>query len=377
MGTLGIIALVLGVLGAFTSLGLGISQNSSNTKSVEDTNKTNYQIAQETNQSNVEQANLAYQRSLPYNQVSNLMSAGMSKAGALSALTGGGVYNPPVLQSSQMQAPQKDYSGIMSAMERFSSIPANVEQSQLIEGQKNALQVDLQNKINADRRAQEQHDFNMWKQGYDKNTALMLDSASSKISNALIDSGKSIQDFKDFEDMLHTLNLDNDKDIRNINYIARQQLEDGVRSKFESERARQDQENKNTASKDAHTLALDTLKNSEVGRTLSAARLNEIDAHIRQLEDQHMEYLDSTDARLKENKLRESRATLEQLLTDFNVKKQEFINSIYFDKNGIPKPDAEILKTSVTLKELWRFIGNVIPIEYLGDILKGMLAISK
>lgn len=254
MGILGLLGLIFGIVSVVAGTGLGLYQNYSNQQSIKDTNATNLRISQETNQSNVEQAELAYRRSLPMTQVNNLMSAGMSRQGALSALTGGGTYSAPTMQGAQMQAPLQDFTGVVSAFERLQNIPSNVEQANLIETQRNALQVDIQNKLNADAREQERHEFDMWKQVYDKNTALALDSGSSKIANALIDSGKTIEDFKDFETLLRDLNLDKDKDIRNLNYVARQQLEDGVRSKFDSERARQDQENKNLAAKDSHDL---------------------------------------------------------------------------------------------------------------------------
>ena len=204
MATSAIIMLILGLLSvAATATGIGV-----NMQQTQKTNETNYKIAQETNASNVEQANLAYQHSLPINQVRNLQDAGYSRIGALQALNGAGSYTAAPIQSAQMQAPQADLASMGSALDRLNNVPANTEQFQLINAQRKALAVDTQTKLNQEKRNQELHEFNMWRQGYDKNTALMLDNASSKVANALIDSGKTIQDYKDFESMIRGLGLE-------------------------------------------------------------------------------------------------------------------------------------------------------------------------
>lgn len=346
-----LLALILGLVGAVTTIGLGVSQNKTNTENVQQSNQENYKIAQMTNQSNVEQANLAYQRSLPLNQVNNLMAAGMSRQGALSSLTGGGSYTAPVMNGSQAQAPQVDYSSISSAMERLQNIPANVEQSQLIDQQRHSLAVDTQNKINADARAQEQHEFNMWKQGYDKNTALMLDSGSSKVANALMDSGKNIEDFKDFESMIRDLGLAGDKDIRNLTHVARQQLEDGVRSKFGSERARQQQENQNLASADQHKIDVQ---------------------HLKDMREDYSNAVKEHKTQDKERLVREGVAELQKILNDRNISIEKFRDSIRFDSDG--KPNL-LNRAEEHIKESWRFIGDLFGIGYLGDVLRGLFAV--
>ena len=245
------------LLSSLFSGGIGLFQGLTNYNSVQDTNAMNLKIARETNQSNVEQANLAYARSLPFNQVNNLMDAGMSRAAALNKLSGGGTYTAPTLSSARMDAPQMNLQGVMSAIERLGDLPSNVTQQEINKQQLEALRIDNENKIAEEKRKQELHAFNMWKFKYDKNTAEMLDTASQKVLNSLIDSGKSIEDFKDFEDMIHQLGLTKDEDIRNLNYVARQDLETAVRTKFDSERARQKQENENEDSRDKHQAALD------------------------------------------------------------------------------------------------------------------------
>lgn len=245
------------LLSSLFSGSIGLFQGLTNYNSVQDTNAMNLKIARETNQSNVEQANLAYARSLPFNQVKNLTDAGMSRAAALQSLSGGGTYSAPTLSSARMDAPQMNLQGVMSAIERLGEIPSNVTQQEINKQTLEGLRIENENKIAEEKRKQELHDFNIWKFKYDKNTAEMLDTASQKVLNSLIDSGKSIEDFKDFEDLITKLGLVKDEDIRNLNHIARQDLESAVRTKFDSERARQSQENANESARDSHQAALD------------------------------------------------------------------------------------------------------------------------
>lgn len=237
------------------------STNAANLEQTKLTNEANLEQVRLTNAANAEQANLAYQRSLPVNQVRDLMDAGMSKAGALNKLAGGGVYTPPALQAgtsqaSTAQAPSYDYSGIAQAFERLGSIPAATMQMQMQKEQLNALRDEMRMKREQAQREQQKHDYDMWREQYGKDAAIVLDAASSKVSDALLHSGKDISDYKSFESMLRDLNLQDDKDIKRMPHLARTQLEDSVRSKFAESRAQQQQNNANVAAYDAHLLSL-------------------------------------------------------------------------------------------------------------------------
>ena len=102
------------MIGQLGSGAMGLIGSIVNTKQ---TNDMNYKIAQETNQANREmvemqnkaakdEAELAYKRSSAPNQVGLMTSAGMSRAGAINALNGGGSYTPAPVNTSQDQAPQ-------------------------------------------------------------------------------------------------------------------------------------------------------------------------------------------------------------------------------------------------------------------------------
>lgn len=84
-------------------------------------NADNRKLAEYQNAQAQQQSNIAYERSKPTNQVANLMQAGMSKAGALNVLSGGGSYQPAPISSSTSNAPQVDlthaFDGLLQSAE--------------------------------------------------------------------------------------------------------------------------------------------------------------------------------------------------------------------------------------------------------------------
>lgn len=104
----------LGFLGNLFGSAIAAQASYANTKQ---TNEANLKIARETNAANREMVEMqnkaaaaesekAYQRSKASNQVGLMMSAGMSRAGAINALNGGGSYTPAPVNTSQDSAPQ-------------------------------------------------------------------------------------------------------------------------------------------------------------------------------------------------------------------------------------------------------------------------------
>lgn len=109
-------AVVNGILGLGTSIA-GLVVNAKQ-------NKRNLAQQQWANAQNVRQAELAYQRSKPTTQVGNMMQAGMSRAGALNAINGGGSYTPAPVSAGQEQ--MLDFSGVQNAL-------ANIAQMKMAE----------------------------------------------------------------------------------------------------------------------------------------------------------------------------------------------------------------------------------------------------
>lgn len=104
----------LNMLGQIFGSAISAGASYVNTKQVNETNKeiaretnaANRQMVQEQNRAAAAESEKAYQRSKPITQVSNMMQAGMSRAGAINALNGGGSYTPAPVNVSQDSAPQ-------------------------------------------------------------------------------------------------------------------------------------------------------------------------------------------------------------------------------------------------------------------------------
>lgn len=107
--------------------------NANNRAMQESANATNIQLQESANAAQAAESEKAYQRSKAGNQVNLMQQAGMSKAGAINALNGGGSYTPATVNAGQVsasqdQAPQGspiDFSGILQA---FASMSANEAQ---------------------------------------------------------------------------------------------------------------------------------------------------------------------------------------------------------------------------------------------------------
>lgn len=102
--------------------------NTANIEAQKRANDTNIMLTRETNAQQMELAEKEYQRSLPTTQVANYMNAGMSRAGAIGALSGAGSYSAPSLNTAQVNAEQSDVSGQTAALEQMVGIAANAMQ---------------------------------------------------------------------------------------------------------------------------------------------------------------------------------------------------------------------------------------------------------
>ena len=108
-------------LGSIGQLASSIFSSVANVKMQRETNATNMQIAREQNAAAAAESEKAYERSKATNQVRLMQDAGMSKAGALNAINGGGSYQPAPVNAGQAQAPQIDlthaFDGMITAAE--------------------------------------------------------------------------------------------------------------------------------------------------------------------------------------------------------------------------------------------------------------------
>lgn len=106
---------------SFISAGSGIIgtilQNVFNTQQMRETNKANRELVALQNTAQAKENEKAYQRSLPLLQVNSMEQAGMSKAGAINALNGGGSYQAAPINAAQDEAPQIDLTQAVNAIQ--------------------------------------------------------------------------------------------------------------------------------------------------------------------------------------------------------------------------------------------------------------------
>ena len=138
------------MMGQIAAAGITTAASAANTRQI---NETNLKISRETNAANREmvemqnkaaaqEAEKAYQRSKPTTQVGNMMQAGMSRAGAINALNGGGSYTPAPVNVSQDEAPEMqttDFSGLANIAQVFAQRAQHKHEEKM-----QAKQIDLE-----------------------------------------------------------------------------------------------------------------------------------------------------------------------------------------------------------------------------------------
>lgn len=365
------------VLSAIIGVVTTVATNKSNEQNVEDANEANLESVRETNASNVEQANLAYQRSLPVNQVKNLMDAGFSRAGALSKLTGGGTYSAPVLQSGTSMAKQNDYSGIASAFERLSDIPSNVEQHKMVKLQRASLEQEMLLREQDEIRKRELHEFEVWNKTLGKEATTKLNSLASYIVSKAADLNINLDEIDSIDKLVKKFDLGNNVDWRTMPHIARNQVLQAVQTQHAENRARQTAEDAHRASDDAH---------------ISAQDKHEIDQQsIKKLKLEVQDFANESTARNKEYKARQVRATMQQMVDmyELNMNLQQALQVFEFDDdgnikfgdNGLPifkdEKTAGVNKQWSQVRMFWNAMFELFPVKLTADLFKGLLISPK
>lgn len=311
------------------------------------TNRTNLQIARETNAANAEQADLAYRRSLPVNQVANLVAAGMSKAGALSSLTGGGSYTPASMTGPTMQrSPLND---LGAAFDKVSEIPANVMQQEMTDANLRHINQQMDFERNDEKRKQEMHDFDKWQKQYGQKTAQMIDSVSSYIYTKAANDNINLDNIDSVDKLVKLFNLSSNKDWLNMPKMARDQLLQQVRSQASENRAIANEKRE----QERHEIQQKISKES-----------------LQQLKNANHEYIATSDARKKELNIREMRASIEEIMTSIGLDEAELKQ---YMRQRTRKDGSHGLSTNqgmnVVADEFWNTIGHVVGLEYVGGLL--------
>lgn len=116
-----LISLIVGLVGAYASTKVSQETNATNVALTQATNEQNANNVAAANAAQAAESEKARAYDSPISQVSRLRAAGMSKSGALGAISGAGSYTPAAVNVAQAQAPQIDSSGILNAIQNFAN----------------------------------------------------------------------------------------------------------------------------------------------------------------------------------------------------------------------------------------------------------------
>lgn len=359
--------------------------NELNATLVRETNQTNLDIARETNASNVAQANLAYERSLPVNQVFDMMNAGMSKAGALNKLAGGGQYTAPAMQMATMQAPhydtpqhnfRMDSSNLMKAISRLGDLPANVMQEKQSYLHMETIQQQIELARRDELRKQEEHEFNMWEKLHGKKAVEMIDSLASTIVSQADERGVNLDDIDSVDKLVKAFDLNHNKDWLNMPHSARSQIMEAVHTQHAinlqnkaDSRAEQAEQRAKAAEERAKAIHGKVLREFDDKHKISEQTLSD-------LQDAARDFYESKNARQREYAVRAAKAELEYMLAENGITLREYADNLeFYEENGVRKLRLK-KRASEKAKWAWNRTGETIGTDLLHQIISGIVQIN-
>lgn len=145
---------IISLIAVGTNLGSTIATNKSNERMQREINATNERNVAATNEANAQQAELSYQRNGVSGQLKQMMENGISRQGALNALTGAGSYQPAQFESAQGEASKNMPFNIDNALNSMSGMFSNSMQMQQFDLAKEQYQ--HQKKLQDDANAREE-----------------------------------------------------------------------------------------------------------------------------------------------------------------------------------------------------------------------------
>lgn len=154
-------------------------------------------LQREQNEYNKRESELAYRRSLPVTQVSNLQAAGMSKAAALNAVSGGNSYTPMPSVGREISTP--DLGGVFSNVAQMMLAERQLQESKTQNNHNRDMDID------ENRRQNEAHEEEMRIREQER-IAKELENAKNRLSN------DDDQIMRKYGSLFATLNADTDID---------------------------------------------------------------------------------------------------------------------------------------------------------------------
>lgn len=157
--------------------------NRANLKATRETNEANRQMVEMQNKSAAAEADKAYNRSKASNQVSLMQSAGMSRAGAINALNGGGSYTPAPVNTSQDSAPQMQTADLSAFSNMAQAITANKQMK--LQEKLAKEQLEAQKSENAAQREHAASEAKLQRESAERIAQLQADTTNRNADNRL------------------------------------------------------------------------------------------------------------------------------------------------------------------------------------------------
>lgn len=329
--------------------------NMTNAQIAEKTNEANLKIARETNAANAEQAELAYERSKPITQVANMRAAGMSLPAAIQSLSGGGTYTAPVMQGATMQGSHAESShferlpnNLGALIERFATMPANVTQVELNNQALESARQEYVHRQNAERRAQQEHDMKMDEMLYNKWERENMNNFMGLMTSVAHDKNIEPDENESFHKFIRRLGLQDNAIYRKLPISAHERVFNYYKQQLQEQRDA-------ISAQDKHNID---------AQTFADMRARAAD------------YKAESNARKKEYKLRElqadARTIAAQMEYDTNRIERDFKFTKTKDGRITMTPHAGI---SAVANEFWKTIGSIVGVDYVGDVLAGLIRV--
>lgn len=347
-----VLAALLGMSGNLLSTAM---TNVANAKLHAMANATNMKIAASANTAQALESEKAYNRSKATNQVALLRQAGMSHAGAVNMLSGGGSYTPAPVNTAQVSAP------IMQGVD-FSSL-LNVGQA--------IDQLNEQKRANKVGESIAQQSADIAKQN--------ADTEKSRVDNENMLRNQEFY-IREYDHGMRILR-DNVDLMREYNDVSH--LVDPVRFKsaFEFVEAVL----KESGKKELSAIVRDQLENkwsiansdkltgAQTGKTYSEKK--HLDEQFKMLQQEVQEFLSSESkaSRVSARDAQKAEDDLRKLMADYSISDNELRRSYYyvFDEEGNLKPNGWS-KFNENLNLFWNSVFELIPVNLLAQALAGV-----
>lgn len=322
------------------------------------TNKNNAKLQEQANAAQVAESEKVYNRSKATNQVALMQQAGMSRAGALNALNGGGSYTPAPVNASQEQAPQVD-------MSFLSSIASNVAQTQRFEKElgleKQKLEFEKQKQKFAEKMEQERNERENAanaREEYEKSLKMLtIDMQNKAVSIERLVNPTEFDSPAAYRAALYEKCDDEQKKcFDNANFVETLNLHHAAEVAAKNTAANTGKTNQETINlKEAKKQIIEQTNLLRKQANLTEEQTNKVKADTERLVAELVEFnsQDAKETRNKELYARKAKARLQSIADDLNYEIK------LYDWQSFQN-HKEDFKGSAEAKAFWSFLSNIL-----------------